>query len=154
VARLGGREDPELRHLRGPDHDEARLAQAPHQVRAVVGPVAGEELRPEVHAQAGHRDVRLDGDRHPREGPLVAGLDPVGGLQRAVGIDLHEGVHARVQVVDACERGGHDLPGRDLPAANQRGKLLDRLEHQVGGAHDGGGSLREFDRARDVSLCE
>jgi hypothetical protein len=31
------------------------------------------------------------------------------------------------------------------------GEFLDRLEHQVGGAHVGGGSLREFERLRDVS---
>ena len=36
VARLGGRQDPELRHVRGADDDEAGVAQAPHQVGAVA----------------------------------------------------------------------------------------------------------------------
>jgi hypothetical protein len=151
MAGLGGRHDPELGHVRGADHDEPGLAQPSHEIGAVIGPVAGEELRGEVHAQPGHRDVGLDRDRHAGEGPLVARLDRVGRLERALGIDLHEGVDAPVQVLDSRQRGGHDLAGSDLPTPHEGCELLDRLEHQVGGAHVGGGSLRQFDRARDVS---
>jgi hypothetical protein len=101
----------------------------------VARPVAGQEVRAEVHAEPGHGDVRLDGDRHPGERPLVAGLDGVGGRQGALGVDLDERVDPVVEVVDPLERGGDDLARRDLAAAHERGELLDRLEHEIGGAH-------------------
>ena len=90
----------------------------------------------------------------PANGRSSPGSIRVGGLERALGVHLHEGVDALVQVLDARERGGDHLAGRDLPTPHECGELLDRLEHQVGGAHVGGGSLREFDRARDVFACQ
>ena len=50
-------------------------------------------------------------------------------------VHLDEGVDAVVEVVDPAQRGAHDLSGRDLPAADQCGELVDRLEHQVSSAH-------------------
>jgi hypothetical protein len=135
VARLGGREDPELRHVRRADDHEARLAQAAHEVGAVVGAVAGQEPGAEVHAQVCDRDVRLDGDRHAGERPLVARLDRVGSRERPLGVDLDEGVDLLVQVLDPRQRGGDHFARGDLPTPHERGELLDRLEHEVGGAH-------------------
>jgi hypothetical protein len=131
VARLGRREDPELGHVRGADDHEARLLQAAHEVRAVAGAVAGEELRAEAHGQARDRDVRLDRDRDPRERPLVAGLDRVGGRERAVGVDLHEGVEGRLERLDALERGGRHLARAQLSAAHVRGDVAHRHEQEV-----------------------
>ena len=135
VPRLGRRQDPEFRHVRGPDHDEAGVAQAADQVGVVARPVPGEELRREVHAQAGDRDVRLDRDRHAGERALVARLDRVGGLERALGVHLDEGVDLVVQVLDPPQRRRDDLARRDLAPAYEGGELRNRLEHQVCGAH-------------------
>ena len=154
VTRLGRRQDPELGQIRGADDHEAGVAQASHHVRAVTGPVTGQELGAEVHAHARDRDVGLDRDRHAGERPLVTGLDRVGGLERALAVDLDEGVDAVVEVLDPAQRGAHDLTGRDLPTAHQCGELRNRFEHQVGSAHAGGGSLRELGRSRCQLSCE
>jgi hypothetical protein len=152
VARLGRRQDPELRHVRRPDHDEAGLAQPPDEVSAVTRPVAGEELRREVHAQAGDRDVGLDRDRHAGERALVARLDLVGSLERPVRVHLDERVDAVVEVVDPAQRRAHDLSGRDLPAADQCGELVDRLEHQVSSAHAAAAAYGK--RAEPAANCQ
>src|SRR3712207_7391353 len=47
---------------------------------------------------------RLDRDRDAGERPLVAGLDLVGGGERAVVVDLHEGVQLSLPRVDALDR--------------------------------------------------
>ena len=131
VARLGGREDPELRHVRDADDHEARLLQPPHEVGAVAGAVVGEELRAEAHRQPGDRDVGLDRDRDAGEGPLVARLDRVGGRERAVGVDLDERVDGRLERLDALQRRRRHLARAQLPAAHVRGEIAHRHEHEV-----------------------
>ena len=106
VARLGGRQDPELGHVGDADDHEARLLQPPHEVRAVAGPVVAEELRPEVHASCPATGrVGLDRDRHAGERPLVAGLDRVGGRERAARASTStNALSFGVALLDALER--------------------------------------------------
>jgi hypothetical protein len=131
VARLGGREDPELRHVRDADDHEARLLEPPHEVRAVPRAVVGEQLRAEGHRQPGDRHVRLDRDRDAGERPLVARLDLVGGGECAVRVDLDESVHGRIERLDARERRRRHLARAQLAPADVRSEIPDRHEHEL-----------------------
>jgi hypothetical protein len=131
VPGLGRREDPELGHVGDADDHEPGLAQAVHEIRRVVGVVAREEARGEVHAVALDRHVRLDGDRHAGVRPLVAGLDLVGRSQGLIGGHLHERVDRPVERLDPLDRRTHRLACRKLAPADQGGELGDRLGHQV-----------------------
>ena len=73
-----------------------------------------EEVGGERQPLALDRAVVLDGDRHAGERPLVAGADLVGRGQRLVGEDVDEGVEAGVELVDAVQRGLHQLAGGQL----------------------------------------
>jgi hypothetical protein len=149
VPRLGGREDPELRHVGGADDDEAGLAQAPHQVGAVGGAVALEELRGEVHAQALDRDVGLDRDRHARERALVARLDLVRRGERALAVDLDERVQVPVERPDPVQAGLHQLARRQLAAADAGRQVACRREHEIARGH---GQRAEPTRERPRSV--
>jgi hypothetical protein len=118
AARLGHRQDPELRRLRAAHEHEARLAEPPgHR-----GVVVGHEVRGDVaalgqlHALDRQEQV-LEAQRHAGERALVARLDGVGRGQRPLG------VHQRpvVQVLgglDPVKRGLRQLARGDLPAAD------------------------------------
>jgi hypothetical protein len=92
-----------------------------------------EEIGRERQALALDRAVVLDGDRHAGERPLVAGADVVGGGQRLIGEDVHEGVEAGVELVDAVQRGLHQLTGGQLAVADEPGELVDGAEQEIGG---------------------
>jgi hypothetical protein len=139
VARLGGRQDPELGHVRGPDHDEARLAQPPDQIGGMPGPVAFQELRSEVHAQALDRDVGLDGDRNAGERALVARLDGVRRRQGALGVELDEGVELAVECLDAVQARLHELARGQLAPADAGRQIACRREHEIARGHGSGG---------------
>jgi hypothetical protein len=123
VARLGGRQDPELRQLGRADHDEARGAEAPHQVGVVRGPVAGEEARAEVHAEPGGGRVRLDRDRHAGERPAVLRIDGGGLGHGVVAVDLGEGAKAWVDGLDPAHGGRDRLAGGQVASPDARGHL-------------------------------
>ena len=131
VARLGGRQDRELRQVRDADDHEARLAQPPDQVGGVIGPVAGQELRGAVDLVARDADVALDRDRHPRERRAVARDDGVGGFQSLFGVDLDEGVDDRIERLDAPQRGLDDLARARVAGAHERGGLFGRDERKI-----------------------
>jgi hypothetical protein len=123
VARLGGGQDAELRHVRDADDHEARLAQPPHHEGVVDGAVAGEQGRGHGHGAPGHRHVGLDGDRHPREGSVVTRLHRVGLGERALGVDFGEGVDLPVEAFDALERRRHQLARRGVAGTDQASEL-------------------------------
>jgi hypothetical protein len=56
----------------------------------------------------------------------------LGGGEGAVGVDVKEGVERGLKRLDALERGGDELGGRDLTALDERGELGGRLEHELG----------------------
>jgi hypothetical protein len=101
----------------------------------VARAVTLEEARAEVHAQALDRHVGLDRDRYAGERPLVARLDLVGRGERALGVDLDEGVQPAVERLDAVERRLDQLAGRQLAAADARSKVRHRREHEIARGH-------------------
>jgi hypothetical protein len=98
----------------------------------VIRAVAAEELRAEVHPQARDRRVGLDGDRHARERPLVAGFDRVGRGQGAVRVDIHERVDLAVALLDPLQRGGDDLARTQFAAPHMGSDLPHAHCHEVG----------------------
>ena len=107
------------------------LAQPPHQVGGVIGPLAGEEARAAVELPALDRRVALDRDRHARERRGVAGLDGVGLGQRPLAVDLDERVERRVERLDAPQRGLDDLTRGRVAGAHERGGLFGGHEREV-----------------------
>ena len=117
-GRLGEAADRQLRHQGQPDDDRARLAQPPHHLR-VVGGGLGEAVGPVRVDLAGDVDLVLDRDRHPEQGPLLAGLQPCFGLlgfeQRLLGEHLAKCVQLRVEAGDSVEAQLDQLGRGDLP---------------------------------------
>jgi hypothetical protein len=101
-----------------------------HEVRAVRQPLAFD------------RAVVLDRDRHAGERALVAGTDRVGGGQRLVVEDVDERVQARVEEVDAPERGLDEVAGGHLAGPDEPGELERGAEQEVVGRRGGVGHRR------------
>ncbi len=144
MTRLRGRQDAELGQVRRPDHDEARVAQPAHEVRAVRRPVLGQEARGQVHAQPGHGGVGLHRHGHARERPRIPALDLTRLGQRVVADHLDEGVEVGVRGVDPPQRRLDHLGGGDIAAADARGQLGGRQEGE--GVHGHGGEATPADR--------
>ena len=84
-------------------------------------------------AEPRHCAVVLDRDRHAGEGPGVAWSDRRGCFKRTLAVDLDEGAELRIERLDALERKLGQLARADRAVADERRKLIDRLEHQLGG---------------------
>ena len=135
-ACLAGGQDAVLGQRRRADDHEAGIAQAPCDVVVIVGHVVGHQPAAVGEAQALDGPVVLDGRGDAREGTRVAGRDRVGGGQRTLGVDLHEGVELGVELLDAIERALHELARGDLAGAHHAGELAGRTEHQIAVGHD------------------
>ena len=83
VARLGRRQDPELGHVRDADDHEARLAQAPHEVGAVIGAVARRKREPKFMHRPSTGALALTAIGTPANGRSSPGSIAVGGPTRA-----------------------------------------------------------------------
>jgi hypothetical protein len=89
----------------------------------VAGTVAGQEPRAELHRQARDRHVRLDRHRHARERARIVPRHGARGLERALGVDLHERIEVGIHPLDAADAGLDGLDGAQLAAADSRGDL-------------------------------
>ena len=132
VARLGGRQDRELRQVRDADDHEARLAQPADEVGGVVGPVAGQELRAAVDLVALDADVALDRDRHARErrARRPATTASAAASARSPSTSMNA-LMRRIERLDAPQRGLDDLARARVAGAHQRGGLFGRGEREI-----------------------
>jgi hypothetical protein len=135
VARLGRRQDAELRHVGRPEEQEAGFAQPPYEVGVVRRPVTRQEARGEVHAQTGDGGVRLDPDRHAGEGAPIAGSDCGRLGDGAIPVELDERPDLRVQRLDPPDRGLHHLAGAHRSIADPGGQ--DRRGKEGERVHEG-----------------
>jgi hypothetical protein len=132
AARLGHRQDPELGQVRLADEQEAGIAKAAHEEGVVLGHEVAEQVGCQRVRHSGHRRGVLDRDRHAGERARVVGLDRVRRRERAVGIEMEEGVQLGLERLDPLERRFHQLPRGQLPVAYEAGELAGGSEHELG----------------------
>ena len=131
----------------------ARLAQALRH-RRVDGPRPVGVGREAAHArrQALGQHHVLDGDRHavdvgqPLAALLPALLRGARGAQRAVGIEMLEGVELRIERLDAGDRGLRRLDRRGLARLVELDQLMRRHHREIGGHCLVSGRTGNFER--------
>ena len=108
-------------------HDAAGVEQAGDGGRGALGPVVGEGLRAEGRELAFHRVKVLDGDRDPLQRPrLTARVGRLGRtslIERALGMNLGEGVERRVDSLDPRQRRFHERDRRERPGLERGDRL-------------------------------
>ena len=137
----GDRRVGELRRGRARVHDAAGIEQAGDGGCGALGPVVGERLGAEGGELARHRMKILDGDRNAFQGPRLAArirrLGRAGLVERALGMDLGEGVERGVDGVDPRQRRLHERDRRER-AGLERGNRFrggERAELAGGQGH-------------------
>ena len=125
VARLGGRQDPELGQVRRADDDEARPRAAAARGRRCAS--AGGRARnrePKFMHRPGDRHVGLDRDRHAGERPRVARRrsrpPPPARARASTSMNAFE---LRVERLDPAGAGLDHLARRDGAVPDTRGEL-------------------------------
>ena len=141
VARLGGRQDPELGHVRDADDDEAGLAQAPHEVGAVEsgGGPRGTSSAKFMHSPS-TGTLALIAIGTPANGRVSPGwISSAAASARSASTSMNAFRPASSAPIRSSARLRR-ARARQLAAADAGREVAGRREHEIAGGH---GRVRE-----------
>jgi hypothetical protein len=122
------------------EQDHPRGPQAAPRGRVSLGHVAFQDGTVGRERQSGRRDHVLERDRQSGQRPGQAAradfISPQRRLRRLTLIDADERAELPVPVRDAGQAGGGELPRRDLPRVQRRGRFQQVQVGRVGGGHN------------------